>query len=89
MAGWMVKSAQACEPVMDLFHNVLLSGPVVNVDETVVQVMKEPGRCNSSKSYMWAYCGGPIEKPVVLFRYFPTHAGDKIVVRFTHTIYPY
>jgi transposase len=76
MAGWMVKSAQACEPVMELFHNVLLSGPVVNVDETVVQVMKEPGRSNSSKSYMWVYCGGPVEKPVVLFQYSPTRAGD-------------
>jgi transposase len=29
MAGWMVKSAQACEPVMELFHNVLLSGLVL------------------------------------------------------------
>jgi transposase len=35
-----------CEGVED-------DNPVVNVDETVVQVMKEPGRSNSSKSYMW------------------------------------
>lgn len=76
MAGWMVKSAQACEPVMGLLHKALLSDLLVNVDETPVQVMKEPGRSNSSKSYMWVYCGGPVGKPVVLFRYSPTRAGD-------------
>ena len=76
MAGWMVKSAQACEPVMDLLHKVVLSGPVINADETSVQVMKEPGRANTSKSYMWVFRGGPIEKPAVLFRYSPTRAGD-------------
>jgi transposase len=43
MAGWMVKTTQECAPVMQLFHNVLLSGPVVNADETPVQVMKRSG----------------------------------------------
>jgi transposase len=76
MAGWMVKTAQACTPVMELLYKVLLCGPVVNADETPVQVMKEPGRKNTTKSYMWVFRGGPIEKPVILFRYSPTRVGE-------------
>lgn len=76
MAGWMVKTAQACEPIIALLEKVLLSGPVVNADETPVQVMKEPGRANTTKSYMWVFRGGPIQKPAVLFRYSPTRAGE-------------
>ncbi len=60
MAGWMVKTAQTCEPIMDLLHKVVLSGPVINADETPVQVMKEPGRKNTTKSCMWVFRGGPI-----------------------------
>jgi hypothetical protein len=28
------------------------------MDETPLQVLKEPGRANTSKSYMWVFCGG-------------------------------
>jgi transposase len=76
MVGWMVKTGQAREPIMVLLHKVMLSRPVINADETPVQVMKEPGRANTSKSYMWVFRGGPIEKPAVLFRYSPIRAGE-------------
>jgi transposase/uncharacterized coiled-coil protein SlyX len=42
MAEWMVRAAKACEPVMELLRQLLLTGPLVNVDETPVQVLKEP-----------------------------------------------
>ena len=38
-------------------------GPVIQMDETRVQVMKEPGRSNTKNSYMWPARGG-------WFRYF-------------------
>jgi transposase len=43
MAGWMVKAAECCNPLMDLLYKMLHSGPLVNVDETPLQVLKEPG----------------------------------------------
>lgn len=76
MAGWMVTAAQSCRPVMELLQKKLCAGPLINVDETPVQVMKEPGRENTTKSYMWVFRGGPPEKPVVLFRYSPTRSGE-------------
>lgn len=76
MAGWMVKLSQACAPIMSLLHKKLLSGPLINADETPVQVLRESGRANTAKSYMWVFRGGKPDKPVVLFRYAPTRSGD-------------
>jgi transposase len=76
MAGWMVKAAERCEPLMRLLQRELISGPLVNADETPVQVMDEPGRANTTKSYMWVFRGGTPGKEVVFYRYSPTRSGD-------------
>ncbi len=76
MAGWMVMAAQGCKPVMDLLYKELHAGPLINVDETPIQVLKEPGRENTTKSYMWVFRGGPPEKPVLIYRYSPTRSGE-------------
>jgi len=76
MAGWMVMAAQSCTPVMDLLYKELHAGPLINVDETLVQVLNEPGRANTTKSYMWVFRGGPPDKPAVIYRYSPTRSGD-------------
>jgi len=75
LAGWMVRTAKACQPILDALLETIRSGPVVNMDETPVQVLREPGRANTTKSYMWVARGGPPGKPAVLFRYSPTRAG--------------
>jgi transposase len=76
MCGWAVKAAEQCQPIMELLHRTILSGPLVNIDETPVQVMQEPGRKNTTKSYMWVFRGGPKERPVLLYQYHPTRSGQ-------------
>jgi transposase len=76
MAGWMVKAAECCEPLMGLLRRELISGPLVNADETPVQVLNEPGRANTTTSYMWVFRGGDPGREVVLYRYSPTRSGD-------------
>jgi transposase len=76
MANWSIKVAEHCKPLLSLLHKEVLSGPLVNIDETTVQVLKEPGRANTSKSYMWVFRGGPPEKPTLIFQYHPTRSGD-------------
>jgi transposase len=76
MAGWLVMAAQGCTPVMDLLYKELHRGPLINVDETPVQVLNEPGRANTTKSYMWVFRGGSPEKPVLIYRYSPTRSGE-------------
>ncbi len=76
MAGWMVKVADACGPIMELLRKELLCGPLINADETPVQVLKEPGRPNTSTSYMWVFRGGHPQKPVIIYRYSTTRSGE-------------
>ncbi len=75
MASWAVKTAVCCAPVVELLENQICSGPLINIDESPLQVLNEPGRKNTSKSYMWVFCGGPPDKPAVLYRYYPTRSG--------------
>jgi transposase len=72
----MVMAADCCKVIMSLLQRELLSGPLINADETPVQVLNEPGRANTTKSYMWVFRGGTPGKEVVLYRYSPTRSAQ-------------
>ena len=76
MCSWAMQAAQACTPLLNLLHDELLAAKVVNIDETTVQVLKEPGRDPTTKSYMWIFRRGDPDKQVLLYQYHPTRAGD-------------
>jgi transposase len=76
MCNWIIKVAEKCEPLMELLNKEIRSGPIISIDETTVQVMKEPGRSNKTKSYMWIFRGGEPDKPLLEYQYHPTRAGD-------------
>ncbi|NLI75629.1 MAG: IS66 family transposase, partial [Candidatus Riflebacteria bacterium] len=75
LASWVNQVADACEPLFQLLVGEVLSGPVINMDETRVQVMREPGRPNTAMSYMWVCRGGVPDRPGLIFRYEPSRAG--------------
>jgi len=64
-----IKASEYCEPIYELLKENILKGPVINADETQVQVLKEPGRKNQSKSWMWVFLGGESERKSVIFQY--------------------
>jgi transposase len=76
MCGWAMKVAEQCEPLLALLHHEIRSGPLINIDETPVQVFNEPGRSNTSQSYMWVFRGGVPDKPVLMYQYHPTRSGQ-------------
>ncbi len=41
------------------------------MDETPVQVLKEPGKRAQSTSYLWLQRGGPPDQPIILYDYDP------------------
>ncbi len=69
LSGWLVQLVTPLAPVMAALKRHLTRGPVLQVDEPPVQVLDEPGRANTTKSYMWVYRGGPPDRPVVWFQY--------------------
>lgn len=54
----------------------LLKQRYLHIDETHVQVLKEPGRKNTSDSYMWVYCSiRDAVNPIRYFEYQPGRSG--------------
>jgi transposase len=88
MANWLVQVAQRCSPLIELLEHEIRGGPVIQMDETPLQVLKEPGRANTSKSYMWVFCGGTVNRPTVLYRYHPTRSG-KVALAFLDEYHGY
>ena len=71
MANWMIQLGTILEKLLGLFKQELLSGPLINMDETTIQVLKESGRDPTTKSYMWVLRGGAPDHPGVFFEYNP------------------
>jgi transposase len=71
LANWMSKAGSLVQPLINLMQDRLLHHDIMQMDETTVQVLKEPGKKAQSKSYLWLQRGGLPENPVVLFHYDP------------------
>lgn len=80
LAFWMIQVGKALGPFIALLHEALLEGCVIHMDETPVQVLKEPGRTPQSQSYMWVRMGGMTDHPIVLFDYDPSR-GSQVPAR--------
>jgi len=76
LANWMIRISELFRPLLNLLNEELLSSNYVSCDETPVQVLKEPGKKATSKSYMWVRCrSGPGVKPIILFDYDQSRSG--------------
>ncbi len=71
LANWMVQAGSLIQPLINLLRDRLLAYDILQMDETPVQVLKEPGKTAQSKSYLWVQRGGPPDQPVVLYDYDP------------------
>jgi transposase len=76
LCNWARQAAEKALPLADLMDRAIREGPIVNIDETSVQVLQEPGRADTQKSYMWVFRGGDPERPVLRYQYHPTRAGS-------------
>ncbi|MBF0415799.1 MAG: transposase [Magnetococcales bacterium] len=72
MAHWMIKSGHLIQPLINLLRDHMLDHGIIQMDETGVQVLKEPGRPATSKSFMWVQRGGAPDKRIILFDYDPS-----------------
>jgi transposase len=78
LAHWMIRAGTLIQPLINLLSEQQLSYPVLHCDETVVQVLKEPGKQPTSTSYMWVRAGGPPTQPSRLFHYADSRSGSVI-----------
>lgn len=80
LSNWVVRVGELCIPLLEILREDLRAGPLINADETPLQVLHEPGRANTTQSYMWVFRGG-MSPPgsVVLFDYRPTRSAGEIL----------
>ena len=80
MANWILQASDTwLRPVYDVLHRQLCQETVLHGDEITLQVLKEPGRTSTSKSYMWVYrTSGCAEYPIVLYEYQPSRKAEQI-----------
>jgi transposase len=74
LCGWVLKTAELCEPLIGLLQKIIINYDYAQADETTVQVLDEVGRDNTTKSYMWCYRGGG-ETLSIVYEYQPTRGG--------------
>jgi transposase len=74
MCNWQQQAYGNLSPLFAALKETVKSGPVLQMDETTVQVIREEGRDYAQKSYMWLARGGPVGKTVVWYEYHPTRA---------------
>jgi hypothetical protein len=67
LARWVIGSSKMLQPLHNLLRDLQLESPYLHIDETVVQVLKEPNRKPTSQSYMWVQNGGPPGKSIVIY----------------------
>lgn len=74
LASHMIKVGELINPLIEQLTQHMLGYDLIGMDETPVQVLKEPGKVAQSQSYMWVMKGGPPYQPVVAYHYAPTRA---------------
>lgn len=70
----MIKAGRLVQPLINLLRDRLLAEDILAMDETGIQVLKEPGKAAHSQSYLWVQRGGPPHRPIVLYDYDPSRS---------------
>lgn len=76
LARWVIGCSELLQPVVAALREHLLGQALIYMDETTVQVNREPGRSASANSYMWVQRGGPPGQEAVLYNYDPSRSGQ-------------
>jgi len=69
LANWMVRCGELVQPLINRLTELILDQPLVEMDETTVQVLEEPGRPAQSTSYMWVMGAGPPNERLLVYHY--------------------
>jgi transposase len=83
LARWVIQCSEAVTPLIERLEQHLRQSPVMLMDETTVQVNKEPGKAASSRSYMWIRRGlsppgleDPQGRDITLYHYSSTRSAQ-------------
>jgi len=68
MANWIIAAATKLQPLYEQMKADLRGHEVLHADETVMQVLKEPDKKPTTKSYIWLYrTGSDATHPLIIY----------------------
>jgi transposase len=76
LSHWMIKVGKLVQPLINCLQDRCVEQRVLHMDETPLQVLKEPGKTAQSKSYMWLTATAQASMPIVLYHYSTGRSGD-------------
>jgi transposase len=78
LSNWILKTTEEwLQPVVAFMSRLQKQERYLHMDETPVQVLKEPGRADTAKSYMWVVATGEHSAtPMRIFHYAPGRGGQ-------------
>jgi transposase len=78
MANWMIYCSERwLEPLYGLMKSRMEEEEILHADETVLQVLREPGRASRTNSYMWLYMTGVFAAiSIALYEYQETRSSS-------------
>lgn len=74
MASWMIKLGDAVVPLVNLMNEQLLDSPLIQCDETRVQVLSSE-KAPTAEHWIWVRASGPPHRRIILFDYDPSRGG--------------
>lgn len=82
MAGWIIAVFLRYRRIRKLLYDELRNSSVINMDETVFQVLKVPDRAAGKQARLWAFRSANENGTTVLFEYRRTRSGKYLPKRF-------
>ena len=77
LSNWVIKGAQLLAPLLAALKQELLTRLILHADESILEVLCEPGRPAKTNSYMWVYrTSGDTNRPIVLYDYQEGRSGQ-------------
>ena len=76
MARWIISLSGRLSPLLELMDDSIRGGPLIQMDETSLQVHGEQGRADHAKSYMWVALGGFGRNQLIRYLYHPSRSGE-------------
>lgn len=79
LSNWTLKGAALLKSLFEELKQELLTNELLHADETTVEVLNEPGRKATSKSYEWLYrTTKNAQRPVIIYDYQVGRSGEYV-----------
>ncbi len=79
MVSWTLKVSVRFQPLIMRIIKNILSGSLIQMDETPVKVLKLDKTGETGRGYMWLARGGPPEQKAVNYRFDPSRGSESAI----------